>query len=174
MTFSLYAATIPSFCQTLGAVGGLVAKAEAYCVEKGLAPAELIQARLAPDMWPFADQVKSTVWHSLGAIEGVRKGVFSPEVAVPAPGTFAGLRTKVAETLAALENIDPAEVNGFVGRDMRFEFAGRGMDFSAEDYLLSFAQPNFYFHAATAYDILRAKGLPLGKKDFMGRVRRKA
>ncbi len=172
MTFSLYAATIPNFCQTLGAVGGLVAKAEAYCAEKGLAPAELILARLAPDMWPFADQVKSTIWHSIGAVEGVRKGVFSPDMK-PAPDTFAGLRTWVADSLAALEKIDAAELNGFVGRDMRFEFGGRGMDFTAEDYLLSFAQPNFYFHAATAYDILRVKGLALGKKDFMGRVRRK-
>ena len=45
------------------------------------------------------------------------------------------------------------------------------MNFLAEDFLLSFSQPNFYFHAATAYDVLRMKGVPVGKRDFMGRVR---
>jgi hypothetical protein len=170
MSFSLYAATIPSYCQILGSVGNLVAKAEAYCAERGLAPAELIQARLVPDMWPFADQVKSAVAHSLGAIEGVRRGVFSPD-RTPAPGTFTALQTRVAAALAALEKLEPAEVNGFVGRDMRFEFGERRMDFTAEDYLLSFAQPNFYFHATTAYDVLRARGVPLEKRHFTGRVR---
>jgi hypothetical protein len=173
MSFSLYAATIPSYCQILGSVGGLVAKAEAYCTEKGLAPAELIQARLAPDMWPFADQVKSAAVHSLGAIEGVRRGVFSPD-RTPAPDSFAGLRARIADARAALEKLEPAEVNAFMGRDMRFEFGDYRLDFTAEEYLLSFAQPNFYFHAATAYDILRFKGLPLGKRDFTGRVRVKA
>jgi len=76
MAFSLYAATVPSYCQILGAVAGLVEKAEVYCKEKGLTPQDILQARLAADMQPFAYQVKSTVVHSLGAIEGVRKGVF--------------------------------------------------------------------------------------------------
>jgi uncharacterized protein len=173
MPFSLYAATVPSYLQILGSVGGLVAKAEAWCTDKGLAPAELIQARLAADMWPFADQVRSVAAHSIGAIEGVRKGVFSPDRST-APDSFAGLRAKVAETVAAVGKVEPAEVDGWIGRPMRFEFGDRRMDFTAEDYLLSFAQPNFYFHAATAYDILRAKGLPLTKRDFTGRVRIKA
>ena len=54
---------------------------------------------------------------------------------------------------------------------MRFEFRDFAMNFLAEDFLLSFSQPNFYFHAATAYDVLRMKGVPVGKRDFMGRVR---
>jgi hypothetical protein len=54
---------------------------------------------------------------------------------------------------------------------MRFSFGQRHMDFTAEDFLLSFSQPNFFFHAATTYDILRWKGVPLGKRDFMGQVR---
>jgi hypothetical protein len=72
MTFSLYDATIPSYRQILNAVGGLLGKAESYCAEQKLADDEIIQARLAPDMLPFAYQVKSTAVHSLGAIEGVR------------------------------------------------------------------------------------------------------
>ena len=172
MTFSLYAATIPSNLQVLGAVAGLITKAEAWCTERGLPPDDIIQARLAPDMFPFAYQVKSTAVHSLGAIEGVRKGVFSPDM-TPPPSDFAGLKAKIAQTIAALKAIDPAEVNGFLGRDAAFVFGERRMEFVAENFLLSFSQPNFYFHATTAYDILRWKGLPLGKKDYMGPPRLK-
>ena len=172
MPFSLYAATIPSYRQILSAVGGLLDKAETFCAEKGLAPGDIVQARLADDMLPFAYQVKSTAVHSLGAIEGVRKGVFSPDT-TPPPETFAALKARIAETLAAIETIEPAEVDTFVGRDMRFVFGDRHLDFTAEDFLLSFSQPNFYFHATTTYDILRWKGVPLGKRDFMGRPRTK-
>jgi hypothetical protein len=170
MAFSLYAATVPSYRQILEAVSSLLVKAETFCTEKGIAPQELIQARLAADMLPFAYQVKSTAVHSLGAIEGVRKGVFSPDMSPP-PETFAELKTRIAETLAAMQAIDVAEVDGFLGRDMRFSFGDRHMDFTAENFLLSFSQPNFYFHAATAYDILRWKGLPIGKRDFLGKPR---
>jgi len=173
MAFSLYAATVPSYLQTLEAVAGLVVKAEAWCAEKGLAPQELIQARLAPDMFPFAYQVKSTAVHSLGAIEGVRKGVFSPDQVAP-PETFAALRTRVTDTHTALQAIDAAEIDAFVGRDMRFEFGERRMHFTADSFLLSFSIPNFYFHATTTYDILRWKGLPLSKRDYMGKPRLKS
>ncbi len=173
MAFSLYDATIPSYRQILEAVAGLLVKAESFCAEKGIAPKDLIQARLAEDMLPFAYQVKSTAVHSLGAIEGVRKGVFSPDM-TPPPETFAALKTRIAETLAALQAINVAEVDGFVGRDMRFSFGDRQMFFTAESFLLSFAQPNFYFHATTAYDILRWKGLAIGKRDFMGKPRVKS
>jgi hypothetical protein len=172
MDFSLYAATVPSYQQTLQAVSGLLGKAEAFCSEKGIAPHDIIQARIAEDMLPFAYQVKSTAVHSLGSIEGVRKGVFSPDTTTP-PESFSALKARIAETLAALEKIEAAEINGFVGRDMRFAFADRQIDFTAENFLLSFSLPNFYFHAATAYDILRGKGLPIGKRDFLGRTRTK-
>ena len=82
--------------------------------------------------------------------------------------------TKIADALAALEAIDAAEIDAFLGQDMRFAFGERQVNYTAENFLLSFSQPNFYFHATTAYDILRSKGLPLGKRDFVGRVRIKA
>ena len=172
MSLSLYAATVPSYCQILDAVGRLLGTAEAWCVDRGLAPNDIIQARLAQDMLPFAYQVKSTAVHSLGAIEGVRKGVFFPDT-TPSPETFAGLKARIADTLAALSAIEAAEVDAFVGRDMRFSFGNRHLDFTAENFLLSFSQPNFYFHATTAYDILRWKGLPIGKRDFAGKPRTK-
>ena len=170
MAFSLYEATVPSYRQILTAVGGLLGKAESYCAEQKLGAEEIIQARLAPDMLPFAYQVKATAVHSLGAIEGVRKGVFSPDM-TPPPQTFSALKAQIVDTLAALETIEPLEINAFLGRDMRFAFGERQMNFTAENFLLSFSQPNFYFHATTAYDILRWKGLPLSKRDFTGRVR---
>ena len=172
MAFSLHAATIPSQQQILRASSDLIDKAEAFCVERGQSPDTLIQARLAEDMLPFAYQVKSMAVHSLGAIDGVRKGVFAPDRTTP-PSDFAGLKTRLAEALAGLEALDPAEVDGFIGRDVRFEFGERRMDFVAEEFLLSFSQPNFYFHATTAYDILRWKGLPIGKRDFAGMPRLK-
>jgi len=173
MAFSLYDATIPAYRQTLGAVAGLLVTAEALCAEKQLAPEDIIAARLAEDMLPFAYQVKSTVVHSLGSIEGVRRGVFSPDM-TPPPQTFAALKARIAEGLSALEAIQPSEIEGFIGRDTRFEFREHRLEFTAENFLLSFSLPNFYFHAATAYDILRWKGARIGKRDFMGRLRLKS
>lgn len=169
MPLSLYSATVPRFLQILGSVATLIDKGEAFAGERGLAPADIIGAQLAPDMLPFAYQVKATAEHSLGAIEGVRQGVFSPSMAAP-PDSFEGLRGKVAEARVALKAIDAAEIDAFVGRDMCFEMRDMRLEFMAEDFLLSFSMPNFYFHAATAYDILRAKGVKLGKIDFLGRL----
>lgn len=170
MGISLYDAIIPSNLQILRSVGGLIAKAESYCAEKSVAPEEVIEARLAPDMLPFAYQVKSSAVHSLGAIEGVRAGLFSPDMAPP-PQSFPALAARIAAAIAALEAIDAVEMDSFIGRDMRFAFGSRQVDFTAENFLLSFSQPNFYFHATTAYDILRWKGLPIGKRDFIGGLR---
>jgi len=172
MALSLYAATIPSYQQILGSIEGLLDKAEAFCAEQGLAPEDIIQARLAPDMLPFAYQVKSTAVHSLGAIEGVRRGTFSPDI-TPSPQSFPALKARIAETRAALAEIAPAEVEGFIGCGMRFVHGERQLEFTAENFLLSFSLPNFYFHAATTYDILRWKGMRIGKRDFTGRLRLK-
>lgn len=173
MAFTLYGATIPSYLQILDSVQRLIGKAEAHCRENDIPPEGLIDARLADDMHPFAYQVKSTAVHSIGAIEGVRRGGFSPDITTP-PTTFEGLRMRLAETIASLEAIEPGEVEAFIGREVRFTFGDSHIDFLAEDFLLSFSQPNFYFHATTAYDILRMKGLQIGKRDFNGRVRKKA
>lgn len=171
MAFSLYAATIPSYVQILGSIGGLLEKAETFCAQRGIPPAVIIEARLFEDMLPFAYQVKSATVHSLGAIQGLRCGEFAPDQ-TPPPSSFAELKSRIAETIEAVRAIDPAEVDAFVGRDMRFAFGTRQIDFKAEDFLLSFSQPNFYFHAATTYDILRWKGVPIGKRDFLGVVRK--
>lgn len=172
MALSLHAATVPGWLQILSSLAGIVDKAEHFCAEHGLDPETLIQARLADDMLPFAYQVKSASVHSIGAIEGVRAGTFSPDMTTP-PETFAALRDQITATLASVEALTPDEVESFIGRDMRFVFGTNAIDFFAEDFLLSFSHPNFYFHATTAYDILRARGVPLRKRDFLGRIRTK-
>jgi hypothetical protein len=78
----------------------------------------------------------------------------------------------VTETIAELESISADEVNGLEGKDMQFKMGEITIPFTAENFILSFSLPNFFFHATTTYDILRMKGVPLGKRDFLGRLRK--
>lgn len=171
MSISLYNATIPTYQQMLGAVAGLLDKAENYCAANGLSPESLIQARLAEDMRPFAYQITASAWHSKAAIEGIRNGRFSPDMSDP-PGDFSSLRDKISEAIESMGALSEAEVNGFVGKPLLFQAGEFKMDFIAEDFLFSFSQPNFFFHVTTAYDLLRWKGLIIGKMDFMGQMRK--
>jgi uncharacterized protein len=169
MATSLYDATVGSFLQTLGGVEGFLSRGFDHCRDNNIDPESIVASRVYEDMFPFRFQVTSTVLHSLGAIQGVRKGVFSP--AMSPEFTYAELQKHVADARAALKEVSAAEVNGFEGRDMKFEFRDRSIPFTAENFLLSFSLPNFYFHSSMAYGILRSKGVPLGKRDFMGQLR---
>ena len=173
MSLSLHAAVVPAYLQMLGTVAALLDKAEAHCAEQGIDPSAILAARLADDMLPFAYQVKSTAVHSIGAIEGVRRGEFSPDRTTP-PDSFAGLRDRVEAARAAVAALDPAEIDGFVGRDMVFAAGSMRVPFAAENFLLSFSQPNFYFHVNATYAILRAQGVAIGKRDYLGTLRAKA
>jgi len=170
MHISLYHATVPTFLQILGAMSGLLDKAEAFCTEKGLDPSDLIGARLAEDMFPFAYQIKSTAVHSFGAIEGVRSGSFGPDRSDP-PSDFAGLRARVEAAVKGLETVGYSELDAYIGKPVVFAVGDFRMEFTGEDFLLSFSQPNFHFHATTAYDIMRWKGIPIGKRDYLGQLR---
>jgi uncharacterized protein len=170
MSFSLYDAVVPSQLQMLGATLALLDKAEAHCAGTGLAPAELLGRRLAADMHPLAYQFKSVAVHSLGAMEGVRAGRFAPDTS-DLPDSFAPLRERLAAARAALEAIEPAELNGYEGREVDFHLGTLVMPFTAENFLLSFSQPNFYFHCSIVYALLRAEGLAIGKRDFVHRPR---
>jgi hypothetical protein len=134
--------------------------------------AEIVETRLAADMLPLRFQVVSVTHHSLGAIRALESGVFAP----PSPATddYAALEKRVAETRAALQDYKRESIDALEGRDVLFKLGERGMPFVARDFVLTFSLPNFYFHAATAYDILRMKGVPIGKRDFMGIPRIKA
>jgi uncharacterized protein len=172
MTFTLYNATVPNYLQTIGATIGLIDKAEAFCAETSLDPVALVDSKLADDMLPFGYQVKSVCAHSIGAINGVRAGVFNPDLS-PWPTGLAELKTALASAQSELAGISPDEINAYVGNDMVFAFKDRRMEFTAENFLMSFSLPNFYFHATAAYAIMRGKGVKIGKMDFMGRPRMK-
>jgi hypothetical protein len=172
MAVSLYDLSVTNYLQTLGAVEGFVAKSLSHFNDNKIDANEIADVRLAPDMQPFRFQIHSTVHHSLGAIRGVQSGVFAPPGPVPSLD-FAGLQKQVSEAREELQKLKPDEVNGLAGKDMVFQMRDNKLPFTAEGFLLSFSLPNFYFHATTAYDILRSKGVPLGKRDFLGRLRMK-
>jgi len=172
MAISLYDASVTSFLQVLGGVSGFLERGLSHCQDNGIDPQEIVDTRLFPDMAPFAFQVYSVAHHSRGAMEAVKVGVFSPSMPTT-PLSYADLQKLVADAAVALKALDPAEVNGLEGGDMAFQFGERRMPFTAEGFLLSFSIPNLHFHATTAYDILRSKGVPLGKRDYMGPLRLK-
>ena len=172
MAISLYDVSVANYLQTLGAVVGFLEKGLAYFTANRVDLDEVVETRLFPDMLPFRFQLQSVAHHSLGAIEGVKKGLFQPPPQAPAYD-YPALQKLVADTLNALQQVTPAEVNALEGNDVIFQMRDFKMPFTAERFLLSFSLPNFYFHATTAYDILRMKGVQIGKRDYMGQLRLK-
>jgi hypothetical protein len=173
MAISLYDLSVAGFLQTLGGVSGFLDRGLAHCADNNINPEEIVETRLIADMLPFRFQVQSVVHHSIDAIEGVKKGLFQPQTDNP-PLDYAGLQESVAKAREALAKLTPEEVNALEGHDVTFQFRDFRMPFTAEGFLMSFSLPNLHFHATTAYDILRSKGVPLGKRDYMGPMRLKS
>ena len=171
MAISLYDVSVANFIQTVGAVSAFLDKGLAWAKENGHDPEAIVETQLHGDMLPFRFQIFSVCHHSAGAIAGAKAGVFSPPSGVT--GDYAALQAKVAAALADLKAQDPAEINALEGKDMYFALGERKLPFVAENFLMSFSLPNLHFHATTAYDILRQKGCPLGKRDYMGAMRMK-
>ena len=172
MPASLYDASVGTYTQILGAVGGVLEKGRAHCEANGIDLGDVVESRLIDDMLPFRFQVISVAHHSLGAIQGVEAGVFGPPSMSDLD--YAGLQGLVTQAREGLDAYSRETVNGFEGKAMEFRMGKMAMPFAAEDFLLSFSLPNFYFHAATTYDLLRMKGTPIGKMNFLGRLRMKA
>ena len=172
MTMTLYELSVPGYLQTLGAVGAFLDKAHSHFREQNVDRDEIVETRLYPDMLPFRFQIQSVVHHSVGAIEGIQQGVFRPPQNLPSHG-YPELQQLVADARQNLQKVAPELVNARAGADMVFEIRGTKVPFTSEGFVLSFSLPNFYFHATTAYDILRSKGVPLGKRDYLGRMRLK-
>lgn len=173
MPISLYDLSVANYLQTLGGVEGVLGRALTHFKEKNIDPDEIVETRFAADMLPFKFQLHSVVHHSLGAIRGVQAGQFKPPPPVPALD-FAGFQKTVTDARETLQQVKADELNALEGKDVVFEIGDRKLPFTAEGFLLSFSLPNFYFHATTAYDILRSKGVPLGKRDYLGRMRLKS
>jgi hypothetical protein len=173
MTVALYDLSVANYLQTLGGVESFLSRGMAHCKERNIDPNEIVETRLFDDMLPFRFQIFVVAHHSIGAIRGVQAGLFTPPGQLPSLD-YAGLQKVVTDAREALQKITPAEVNALEGKDVVFEVRDMKLPFTAEGFLLSFSLPNFYFHATTAYDILRTKGVPLGKRDFLGRMRMKS
>jgi hypothetical protein len=172
MALSLYDVSVRSFLQVLGGVNGYLERGLAHCQDNGVDPESIVETRLWSDMLPFRFQIISVAHHSRGALEGCQAGVFSPPGTME-PLNYTQLQGLVTDAKTALEALSPDEVNALEGRDMAFQFGERRMPFTVEGFLLSFSTPNLHFHATTAYDILRSKGVPLGKRDYMGQLQLK-
>ena len=166
MPISLHAAFVPSCRQIIGGCLQVLKKAEAAGFD------DLTGLQLAPDMAPLAFQVGQVAAHSAGAIAGVRAGQFSPGGGIPPKGiSYENFRQTLTEADAELAAVTEEEMEGFIGGTTIFAFRDTKMPFRSEEFLLSFSQPNFYFHASMVYAIFRNKGVALGKMDFMGRPR---
>ena len=171
MGISLYDVSVAGFIQTLTSVAGFLGKGRAHFAGQEGALAEIVEMRIAPDMLPFRFQILSVVHHSRGAIEGAKAGLFAPPGG--GPKDYAGLQQLVADALDMLKACTREEIEGLQGKDMVFALGENKLPFVAEDFLMSFSIPNLHFHATTAYGMLRAKGVPLGKRDYLGRMRMK-
>ncbi|HOZ28170.1 MAG TPA: DUF1993 domain-containing protein [Hyphomonadaceae bacterium] len=172
MAITLHDASAALFIQTLGAVEGFLKRGQAHFEDNNIPLGDILETRLFSDMLPFRYQVQAAIGHSMGAIEAVKGGVFNPPYGTPT-SDYGALQGEVAAALAKLKSYTPDEVNALEGNSVIFNLGDRQMPFTGEGFLLTFSLPNFHFHATTAYDILRSKGVPLGKRDYMGRIRLK-
>lgn len=170
MSIALYDISITSYLQILGGVSGFLDKGYEHCSEARIELDEIIETRLFHDMLPFRFQIISVAHHSLGAVKGIEGGLFKPPTSMEHLD-YDGLRKLVSDTTKELKSWTAERANALEGKDVLFKIGDREIPFIAENFIMSFSLPNLYFHAATAYDILRMKGVPLGKRDFMGNLR---
>jgi hypothetical protein len=170
MTTSLYQLTVPTFLQTLRAVGGFLDRAAVHFGETGVDPDAFVHTRLFDDMAPFHFQIEAAWHHAVWGVLALKTGAFDPPALI-GPVPFAALRAMIGQGEAALEAFTPEEVDSWSGRALDLRVGPRRLAFTSETFILSFSLPNFHFHAVTAYDILRSRGVPLGKRDYEGRLR---
>ena len=167
MTVSMYAASVPVFKQILGGLSVVLTKAEAMATDKKIDPTALLQARLYPDMFALPRQVQIAA--------DFAKGVSARLAGVEVPAyednetSFADLQARIAKTLGFISTLDPALFNGCETRSVVIQ-AGtpREKTFLGESYLLNYGLPQFFFHIAMSYAILRHNGAEIGKKDYIG------
>lgn len=173
MAVSLYNLTVPNYLQILHGVAGFLEKGLEHMRKAGIDPDSVVETRIYEDMLPFRFQVHSVAHHSAGALDAVMTGTFSPPSGLP-EHDYAGLQQHIDEAIRRVKAFSEKEVNSREGADVGFNLGGRVLPFIAEEFVMSFSLPNLHFHAATAYGILRAKGAPLGKRDYIGTLQMKA
>lgn len=166
MPATLYDLTIPAYLNALRALSGQLDKALAWGEKNGVGEQEFLVARLAPDMFPLATQVRFTCMQAIQA--ATRLGA----TGAPDPGDDAtdasGLQGQIAAALAWLDALDPATLGDDPDRDVSFDLPnGMVFDMTAATYIRDWAQPQFYFHLVAAYAVMRHLGAPLGKPDYV-------
>lgn len=164
MSLSMYDLSVPVFLRGLGALSGLMDKAEA----EGFDTAALMTAKLAEDMRPFADQIRMASFGPRGAVARLA-GIDWPKTADD-EADFDQLRATIKLTTDFLNSITPEQLKGSETREIVLKLPTVELKFVGAGYLTSFAIPNFYFHVTTAYAILRNQGVALGKRDFLGQL----
>ena len=170
MSISFYDTSVGSYQQVLGSVAAILDKGAAFAAENKIGLSEIVATKLRDDMMPFHFQIVSVCHHSWGALQGMRDGRFLPP-SFELDKDYQGLQSLVGEAQEGVASISESEVNELAEKSMVFAIGDREMPFTNVNFLLSFSLPNFYFHATTTYDILRMLGAPLGKMDFLGRMK---
>lgn len=166
MSISMYQTSAPRFANTLKNLAAILDKAQAHAESKKIDPLVLTSARLFPDMFALARQVQIACDTAKGAV--ARLAAVEVPKHEDTETSFAELKARIAKTLEFIAGVKPAQVDGSEEREILLKLQGRDVTFKGLQYLLGFALPNFYFHAATAYNILRHNGVELGKRDFIG------
>lgn len=165
MAFDLYAAFVPTARQLLGALPGLIDKGEEFAQAEG---SDLLEARLADTMWPLPWHIRACWMHSGYALDQLAGGAFTPDFS-DVPDSWDAMRATVAAAADRMEAATPDEIDALANRPIDFVLGGQTrFTLPGERFLLGFNMPNFQFHATTFYGILRMKGVPLGKRDYMG------
>lgn len=163
---TMYDATIPPLKRTLTNLSAILKKGEDYADTKKIEHAVLLNARLFPDMYPLSRQVQIATDMSKGAAARLT-GVEIPKYE-DNETTFTELQARIAKTIAFLDTVKPAQMEGAKTRDITIAVGKMELKFTGLAYLLKWVLPNVYFHVTTAYNILRHNGVELGKTDFLG------
>jgi hypothetical protein len=166
MTISMYQASAPRFANMLKNLSTLLDKGQAYAEARKVDPLVMTSARLYPDMFPLSRQVQIACDTARGAVARLA-GVEMPKHE-DSEQSFAELKARIAKTIDFLASFRPEQIDGSEERDIVLKLGGREVKFKGMQYLLGYAQPNFYFHVTTAYDILRHNGVELAKRDYIG------
>ena len=165
MPISMYQASVPVFVHGLSVLTHLLQQGEAHARETSIDPASIVEARLAPDMLTLAGQIQRASDTSKLALERLT-GIPSPKLE-DNEKTFAELHARIERTTAYLQTFSESDLDATETRPIQLNFGDFRPAFIGSSYLLSFALPNFFFHVTTAHDILRHKGVKIGKRDFL-------
>ncbi|MEN6543519.1 DUF1993 domain-containing protein [Parvibaculum sp.] len=168
MTLNMHQASIPLMLQMFGSISAVLDKAAAYCEERKIDPAVLLGYRLAPDMIPLSGQIQIMTDQAKGCAARLA-GIDIPSYA-DTEKTFDELKARIAKTVAFVKSVTPEQINGAEDREVVLKIGGNELKLKGSQYFFHFFLPNFYFHATTAYDILRHAGVQIGKRDFIGQI----